>query len=112
MARLSPGRVRTVKAVPTIRPPRWNGLKPTQPASRAKLSEMTDVGALLNASISVAFGFATSVAAMVMVRLIGPLVPAIIFAAHAAGAAIGAEVAFLSVIRIAQRKAGCPSHSR
>src|SRR5215468_5577818 len=69
MARLSPGRVRTVKAVPTIRPPRWNGLKPTQPASRARLSDMTDVGAFLNASISVAFGFATSVAAMVMVML-------------------------------------------
>src|SRR5262249_26799302 len=95
MARLSPGRVRTVNAVPTIRPPRWNGLKPTQPASRAKLSDVTDVGALLNASISVAFGFATVVAAMVMVMLIGP--PLLL--------------QFVVRGRMARRWAGCPPHS-
>src|SRR5689334_11919805 len=72
MARLSPGRVLIVNAVPTSRPARWNGLSPTEPASRARLSEMMDVGATLNASISAAGGFATEFATMVTVMLISP----------------------------------------
>jgi hypothetical protein len=54
-----------VNAVPTSLPERWNGLKPTEPASRARLSEMIDVGASLKASISLASGFAAAVIAIV-----------------------------------------------
>src|SRR3954447_17390549 len=72
MARLSPGRVFIVNAVPTKRPERWNGLSPTEPASRARLSEMMEVGATLNASISAAGGLATEVAAMLMIMPINP----------------------------------------
>src|SRR5690606_26081145 len=44
-ARLSPERVRTVRAGPTSRPDRWNARKPTAPGSRSRLSLMTEVGA-------------------------------------------------------------------
>src|SRR5690242_4152806 len=71
MARLSPGRVLMVKAVPTSRPARWNGRKPTEPASRARLSEMMEVGASLNPARSAAGGFATEFATTVTVMLIG-----------------------------------------
>src|SRR5437868_7067897 len=107
MARLSPGRVRTVNAVPTRRPARWNGLKPRQPASRARLSEMIDVGLSLNASISAAGGFATDVAAMATLMLIGSLPGSGAFRppAHRVRGCI-------FMVRIARREAACLSHSR
>ena len=66
IARLSPGRVRTVKAMPTSLLPRWNGRRPTAPGSRARLSLITEVGAPLNASIRSGAGFGTLVMAVVM----------------------------------------------
>src|SRR6185369_3006063 len=98
MARLSPGRVLIVKAVPTSRPERWNGFRPTEPASRARLSEMMEVGASLKAATSAAGGFATLFAAIVTLIVVAPpvfgrLPPAL----------------FLTV-RMARRRPDCPSH--
>ena len=70
MARLSPGRVRTVKAGPTSLPLRWNWRSPTAPGSRARLSLMMQVGAFRNASISAGAGFGTlSMAVVTLIRM-------------------------------------------
>src|SRR5690349_5528859 len=100
MARLSPGRVLMVKAVPISRPTRWNGLNPTQPARRERLSEMMEVGASRNPAISSAGGLATVLAAMVTLMPIAPLPPD-----------AGRPRCFLTA-RMARRRAPCPSHSR
>src|SRR6476659_8328592 len=99
MARLSPGRVLMVKAVPTSRPERWNGLSPKEPASRARLSEMMEVGATLNASIRAAGGLATEAAAMVTLMSIDP----------PSYAALPGRA--FSRVRMARQGAVCPSHS-
>src|SRR3954447_17104652 len=51
MARLSPDRVRTVRAVPTSLPPRWKGRRSVAPGRRERLSLMIEVAAPRNASM-------------------------------------------------------------
>ena len=65
-----------VGQVSPSRRPRWNGFSPTEPASRARLSETIDVDAFLKPWTSSAGGFVTASIAIVTLIPIGPPIAA------------------------------------